>query len=102
MIRFTEKTESHCARLVGDDMEQLIEEAMKYVTKHRTFYEKSMREELRTDGSSHVSGFSSSLGGLFIYYDPDCVVDDDDFKNLSGYLFFQKYEKIKNPKKHAV
>ena len=93
MTRFVGKTENHSARLAGDNMDQLIDEAMKYVIRDRQFYENSIREDLLKKGNSIVSIHSTSLScPLCIYFDPDWTMNDDDFKNLSSPLFRMRYD----------
>lgn len=84
----------HSARLVGDNIDALVNEAMKYVIRSREFYERAIRTDLESRGNSTISVHSCSLSsGLFIYYDPQENITDNDAISLSGRDMYMKFEK---------
>jgi hypothetical protein len=86
-------TDTHSARIIGDDISELGAECMKYIFQHRAFYEKEIRDELEKTGHSVVSRHSSGIGGLSIYYDPNHEISKEDAFNLDGREFYRKYIK---------
>jgi hypothetical protein len=93
MILFAEKTEKHSTRIAGNSIEELIAETMKYVTRHRDFYEKNLREDLETKGDSVVSRHSTHLNGsgIIVILDTEGVITDSDLSGLGGKEFYRKY-----------
>lgn len=87
---------NHSARLIGDNMEALFLEAMKYVTlRNKHFYEKQIKANLETQHYAIVSSYSCTLEtGLFIYYDPKHEITEEMAFNLSGRDIAERYEKI--------
>lgn len=82
MIRFFEEKKSHAPRLVGNDLNELNEEAMKYVVKEHRFYRMYIKECLTEKHRAVVSYHSSSTRGLEIYLDEKNEISDSDFQNL--------------------
>lgn len=82
MTKFFEENKFHAPRLVGDELNELIEEAMKYVAKDHRFYRRRIEERLTEKRRAVVSYHSSYTRGLEIYLDGKNEISDSDFDNL--------------------
>ncbi|MDR1340128.1 MAG: hypothetical protein LBK58_08770 [Prevotellaceae bacterium] len=98
-------------RIIGDNIDELLEESMKYVIREREYYEREIRDDLEgiTKEMKHrkeriptkerihnsdVTRWSSSFGeGISIYYDPEHKISKEDALNLDGREFYRKYIK---------
>jgi len=93
ILIFAKETEINSNRIIGNDIDILIHEAMKYIIRLKDFYEREIKQELQTKGYSVVSNHSCCFNkGIFIYFDPDSKIDTKDIYNLSGREFSKKYK----------
>lgn len=94
---FANASQNHGARLIGDNIDELVKEGLKYVSRLKSFYEASIREELEQNGWATISNHSCFLGNsLFIYYDPEKNITEEEANNLSGKEMSIKYHTIKS------
>lgn len=92
MTKFFEENKFHAPRLVGDDLAELVEEAMKYVAKDHRFYRRHIEEGLTEKQRAVVSYHSSYTRGLEIYLDKTRRISDYDFDNLYSNDLGLKYD----------
>jgi hypothetical protein len=92
MTKFFEENKFHAPRLVGDELNELIEEAIKYVTKDHRFYRRHIEEDLTEKQRVVVSYHSSYTRGLEIYLDKTRRISDYDFDNLYSNDLGLKYD----------
>lgn len=89
---FVEASEANylSTRLIGNNINVLLTEAMKYVTVCRDFYKIEIRKALENGRVGVVSHFSCPFpNGLFIYYDPNNEITEEEANNM----FHQDLEK---------
>lgn len=90
---FVNASPKHGARLIGENINELVTESLKYVSRLKSFYEASIREDLEQKGWSVISSHSCFLGtSLFIYHDPENKITEEDANNLSGKEMFYRYQ----------
>lgn len=92
MTKFFEENKFHAPRLVGDDLIELVEEAMKYVARDHRFYRRHIEESLAKKQRAVVSYHSSYTRGLEIYLDETRRISDYDFDNLYSNDLGFKYD----------
>lgn len=91
MTSFFEENKFHAPRLVGNDLDELIEEAMKYVSTDHRFYSTHIKECLINKRRAVVSYHSSYTHGLEIFLDENNAISDLDFENLYSNDLAYKY-----------
>ena len=81
------------ARIAGNDIDLLIEEAMKYVAKERAFYRESIQNDIRITGWAIVTHWSCTLGKiLFIFHDPHNVLTEEDLAETDIWIIHRKFK----------
>jgi len=94
MIQLYRETGKHSVRIIGDDRNELLDEAMKYVTKETDFYKRYIAENLLKFNNSVISKHSNAFGDIIgIYYDPEHKISKEDAENSDGREFYRKYGK---------
>ena len=89
----------HISYIVGDDLDELISEALKCVTRHRDWYQDQMRKDLSLRGRSTISRFSNCFaGGMVVFYDKFGKVNIDNLKTLQTNEIYSLYPEIDNKK----
>lgn len=91
MTRFFAENKFHAPRLVGDELNELVEEAMKYVSKEQRFYSMQIEERLLEKQRAVVSYHSSYTRGLEIFLDKNNEISDSDFDILCTKQLALKY-----------
>lgn len=91
MTKFFDKTDNHCARLIGDDIRELTTEAMRHVRRLRSYYEQDIMDNLAARGNAIVSGHSSAVGTLVIVLDECMDVSDDEWRDWATKEIERKY-----------
>ena len=95
MTRLINATENHSMIMIGDNIEEILSESMKYVVKERDYYLKSIKEELQERNNSIVTHWSCSYGySLIIYFDKNNEVSIDDIEKLNSKEFYRTYKHI--------
>lgn len=92
MTRFYEENIKHPPMLVGDDLTELVAEAMKYVTREHMFYGREIEERLLKIKTATVSRFSCTINGLIILLDEHHRITSADIENLYPRELFNKYD----------
>ena len=81
------------ARIAGDDINRLTEEAMKYVAKERPFYAESIPKDLRKRRWTIVTHWSCILGKILaIFHDPDSVLTEEDMAETDSRIIHRKFK----------
>jgi len=83
-------------RIVGNDLEQILETAMQRVTRERAFYENNIKECLLKHNWSMVSCHScNERNGISIIYDPENQIPVEELETLTTKELRRKYKFIK-------
>lgn len=78
--------------LVGDNIDQLVDEAMYHVARLRDYYRDDIRQSLQNSGRACVSKHSTGNGkSLFIVLDKEKQVSDEDWQNMAARDIERKY-----------
>jgi hypothetical protein len=92
----TEGDDKGYPRIKGDNIDELVEYVMRFVTKHHDYYRESLREELTAWNRSVISSFSCAYSpGIVAILDPENLISDDDLENLRSPHFYRKYRQLK-------
>ena len=83
-------------RIIGDNIDVLVIEAMKYITLVRGYYVEAIRNDLENKNYAIVSkGTCAFPMGLFVFYDPNHEMTEEDANFLSDHDIIKRYRIIK-------
>lgn len=78
--------------LVGDNIDQLVSEAMNHIARLRDYYRDDIRQSLQNSGKACVSSHSTGdRKALFIILDKEKRVSDEDWQNMAARSIERKY-----------
>lgn len=90
--KFFERGAERANILVGDDIDQLVSEAMNHVARLRDYYRNDIRQSLQNLGKACVSSHSTGdRKALFIILDKEKRVSDEDWQNMAARSIERKY-----------
>lgn len=90
--KFFNRAAGHANILVGDNIDQLVDEAMHHVARLRDYYRDDIRQSLQDSGKACVSKHSTGNGkSLFIVLDKEKQVSDEDWQNMAARDIERKY-----------
>lgn len=90
--KFFNRAAGHANILVGDNIDQLVGEAMNHVARLRDYYLDDIRQSLQDSGTACVSNHSTGDGrSLFIVLDKEEKVSDEDWQNMAARDIERKY-----------
>ena len=90
--KFFNRVIGHANILVGNDIDQLVNEAMNRVARLRDYYQTNIRQSLQDLGAACVSNHSTGdRKSLFIVLDKEYQVSDEDWQNMTIRDIERKY-----------
>ena len=82
--KFFNRAVGHANILVGDNIDQLVSEAMNHVARLRDYYRNDIRQSLQDLGAACVSNHSTGdKRSLFVVLDKEHQVSDEDWQNMA-------------------
>lgn len=79
--------------LVGDNIDQLVSEAMNHVARLRDYYRNDIRQSLQNSGVAYISNHSTGdRKSLFAVLDKEHQVSDEDWQNMAIRDIERKYD----------
>lgn len=91
--KFFNRAAGHANILVGDNIDQLVSEAMNHVARLRDYYRNDIRQSLQDLGTACISNHSTGDGrSLFVILDKEHQVSDEDWQNMAIRDIERKYD----------